>query len=178
MWISTDFNRLKQPIVDILENSDPSNNFVALDIDSTVLRVLDNRRLEPEPAGLFVRDVAKQNKLPVVYITARVDSPGAREVTLDELSSVGIDNPAMVVLRPASVRTWEGISHYKADSRSYVESQTNSRCVMNVGDQWTDLLPLRQSEFSPMRRTFEGQHLLFSRTTDTVERWSVKLRED
>lgn len=174
MWISHNFDRLKTPIVNILENASPSNNFVALDIDSTVLR-REGNNVEPEPTGMFVRNVALHNNLSVVYITAREESPMARQVTLDDLAHVGITDPLIVVLRPKRVQTWEGISLYKANARAYVESQTNSRCVMNVGDQWTDLMPVNNAVWQGLRRTFDDdQYLLFSKED---ERWSVKLKE-
>ena len=177
MWISTEFNRLKQPIVNILENTDPTNNFVALDIDATVLRVANGRTITPELSGLFVRSVAEANNIGVVYITARQDTPAVRQITLDALAEVGITDPPIVVLRPQYVNTWGGISRYKANAREYIEAQTNSRCVMNVGDQWSDLMPTNLNEMDAMRHTFDDQNILFSQNTGGVERWSVKLRE-
>jgi predicted secreted acid phosphatase len=178
MWISTDFNRLKQPIVNILENADPTTNFVALDIDSTVLNLLENRRLEPEPTGLFVRNVAEENNIPVVYITARQESPQVRQITLDELSQVGIHNPSLLILRPPDAKTWKEISQYKQNARNYVEFKTNSRCLMNVGDQWTDLMPIHDFEWRAMRQTFDDQYMLFHQNVNGVDRWSVKLKEN
>jgi len=177
MWISQDFSRLKQPIVNILTNLNPHKNFVALDIDATVL----NRRqyTEPEETGLFVRDVAVQNNLPVVYITAREESPDGRERTLRDLADVGVINPLVLILRPSYVNTWEGISNFKASARMYVENTTNSVCIMNVGDQWTDLMPINDLEWRNLRTTFASQNLLFAQPSeDGVRRWSVKLRED
>jgi len=177
MWISHDFSRLKQPIVNILTNLHPQKNFVALDIDATVLN--RGRYAEPVETGMFVRDVAVQNNLPVVYITAREESPQGRERTLRDLADVGIIDPLVLILRPSYVNTWAGISKFKASARAYVENTTSSVCIMNVGDQWTDIMPITDVEWQNLRTTFASQNLLFAQPSDDGgRRWSVKLRED
>ena len=161
--------------MDILESASPVNDFVALDIDATVLHP---RELVPEPTGMFVRDVAVANNIPVVFITAREESEDGRDATMAHLADIGITNPLLVILKPSHVQTWEGISRYKAGARAYIEKKTNSRCVMNVGDQWTDLMPLTNSTWRGLNRTFRDQYLLFAQPrNDEVERWSVKLKE-
>ncbi len=177
MWISQDFNRLKDPIINILQQASPVHDFVALDIDNTVLK-FQGDVVVPEPSGMFVREIAQLNHLPVVYITAREEGPMSREFASNDLSDVGITDPLIVIFKPTHVRTWEGISHYKENARKYIEQQTNARCVMNVGDQWTDLLPMSITNLKGMRRTFqEDQYLMFNHIENGVERWSVKLSE-
>ena len=176
VWSVYDFNQLKPSIVNILETaSPPANAFVALDIDATVLNGI-GLNVEPEPAAMFVREVALEHNLPVVYITAREDSAAGRAMALLDLAAVGITNPYRVILRPSHVQTWEGIGLYKASARARLEAETNSRCVMNVGDQWTDMMPTSDRSGLRLRCMFRDKYVLYDQLSDGVQRWSLKLK--
>ena len=173
MWVTSDFEKLKAPIYNILNNA-ADNDFVVFDIDATVLRA--DGVVVPEPAGMFIHEIAEFNDIPIIYITAREDKPFVRERTLRDLAHVGIIDPLLVVYRPSHVRTWSGISNYKYRARQDFETRTQSHCLMNVGDQWTDLFPLEMTTWDGLRRAFGNQYALFSTTAGTP-RWSVKLLE-
>ncbi len=176
MWVSSDFSELHTHIVNILENASPIDDFVTLDIDATVL--FPGRPPRPNPHGMFVRDAALDNDIATFYITAREESPRVREFTHDNLASVGIFDPPVVILKPPRVRTWPGISKYKTTARMFLENRTGGRCVMNVGDQWTDLLTVTDASWQVLENKYQDKHVLFSQSADGETRWSLKLAED
>lgn len=183
MWVTENFNDLKPHIISILEQAEQGRSFVSLDIDATVLRRSENhRRVFPVPEGMFVRNVAQQLNIPVVYITAREEGSYARDITFSDLAHVGIVDPLVVVLRPPHVRTWPEIAQFKKSAREYIEHRTNSQCVLNVGDQWTDIIPIDDETWVDMRHTFQNKYLLFANADADADvndnvKWSLKLQE-
>ena len=172
MWVTSDFERIKEPISTILNNA-TTNDFVVFDIDATILHA--EGTVTPEPTGMYIHEVAKINNIPIIYITARQDEPVVRERTMKDLAQVGIVDPMLVMYRPSNVMTWSGISTYKSESRQAFETRTQKHCLMNVGDQWTDLFTLDANSWNDLRRAFGNQYVLFSTCAGT--RWNVKLLE-
>lgn len=175
MWVTPDFESLKQPIVNILNNA-ADNDFVVFDIDATILRA-DSGVVTPEPTGMFIHEVADMNAIPIIYVTAREDTHVVRERTLADLAQVGIIAPLLVMYRPSHVRTWSEISQYKHDARQSFETRANAHCLMNVGDQWTDLMPLDMPRWNGLRRAVGNHYVLYSTPCADPLRWSVKLLE-
>ena len=171
MFTTDNFEKLHTPIESILRSVDPNRSFVVCDIDDTVLYPLLNGAEHPH--GMFVRDTAVDMGIPVYYITARSESPHGRKYAIQQLEFLGIESP-VVIMRPPSVNTWVDISRYKKASRQMLEEVTGRVCIMNVGDQWTDLMQMESFNLPElMDDMFNNQYVLYKNNSDKC--WSVKL---
>lgn len=170
MFTTNAFSKLKTLIADILCEMDPNRGFVVCDIDDTVL--YPDQKGAAHPHGMFIHDTAVNLGIPVYFVTARVDSPSARAFAIRQLENLGIKSP-MIIMRPANVTTWVGISQYKEASRRNLEHFSGRLCKMNVGDQWTDLMPMQSigtRDF--MNNLFSGENVMYKGDDGS---WSVKL---
>ena len=181
MKFETTLDYAKHRIDEILGEADYTKSFVALDIDATVLTLDTHNRVHPVELGLYIQEAATRRNLQVVYITARLDTPDARRQTYRDLNQVGITN-AELFLRPSDIKTWEGISTFKADQRRFCEEKYKKYCILNAGDQWTDLIPsLTTNRWDRLSYKYDPQKdfVLFRDLSywDSRERWALKLIE-
>ena len=173
---SYDFREIEPQLASVLEHAD-SNDFVVLDIDDTVLTyVPPGHSLVPVYPGMTALRYANFNNLTVFYVTARVESRANRDKTLRDLADVGIyPHSGQLFMRPATVTTWSGIGSFKYQTRMRLESRTGGRCILSVGDQWTDLVAMPEARIELMRRRFgTSSYMLYK---DHSGRWSLKLPE-
>lgn len=172
MWCTSNFDDIREPLLNILTNA-PSNSFVAFDIDETLIH-----EDKPVPEGMFIHDLVIISGIPVIYVTARVDTDVVRQKTLQELSRFNIF-PEKIMFRPVDVETWPAISAFKYNVRAQHEAGSNSVCVLNIGDQWTDMMPLTMESWTSLRRVYADKHVLYETRTDVdgVLRWHMKLKE-
>ena len=171
------FETLKSKVVEILWNADPFSHFVALDIDSTVLHHDTNQTVQGVPEGMFVYKIARTYGITVVFITAREYDEASEEMARQDLEHVGITDMESIIMRPSWINTWEGISLFKSDARAFWEDRYNMVCLLNVGDQWTDMMHMNQDVIHKLRSS-SYQYVLFNRTSPNGEiRWNLKLTE-
>lgn len=171
-----------RPRVDaILATAEPDADVVVLDIDATVLRNAD----EVEPcrgvvveAGRHIYDRARDLGLEVHLVTARLARPDVRRFTERQLHCLGYRDFASLAMRPPEVRSGPAISAYKRRARRGVANRTGKSIVVNVGDQWFDLVRYRDVErrASLEAATSHMPFVLFSNQDDEPRvRWHLKL---
>lgn len=173
MWSCPVFQSLQPYIIDVLDDAAPGD-FVVFDIDDTVLHGM-GESVVPVSSGLSVLAAAKARGLGVYYVTARPEFPHNRHQTYADLARVGIADPSMVVMRPRSVTTWPEIGKFKQRSRDMIRGMHGGKCVLCVGDRWTDMFPVGESQMRAMNETIGDTYSLFQFMDSRG--WGLKLRE-
>jgi predicted secreted acid phosphatase len=151
MWSSPTFATLRPYILDVLDHADPGD-FVVFDIDDTVLNGMGDT-VTPVSNGLDLVAAAHQRGLGVYYVTARPDFPRNRRQTYADLESVGIADPAMVVMRPRHITSWYEIGKFKQQSRDMIQKAHGGACALTVGDRWSDCFPVTDEEMHRINDT-------------------------
>lgn len=118
---------------------------VVLDIDGTMMTrgPRDGVKCHRSIVGLF--HTARQLKLPVFIITARPASVENREYTLQELERCGISRKEIKTLYMMPNARWENdpnFSDWKATKRETIAHTYGYKVLVNVGDQWSDMMRL------------------------------------
>jgi len=137
----TSFNDMLPYIDTILKKrtmDSPKNYFMVFDIDDTVLRG-SRDSVRPLATGMYVLNEAQRLGMDVYFVTARPEYPENRLATYEDLRAVGLEpNHTNVYMRPQTSDTWEKVGMSKSDAVDDIERVTGKRCLMTVGDQWTD----------------------------------------
>jgi hypothetical protein len=173
MWSSPTFTPLLPYVLNVLDRAD-SDDFVVFDIDDTVLHGMGDR-VVAVPSGLGLVKEAEARNLGVYYVTARPDYPVNRRQTYADLNSVGIRDPAMLVMRPQSVTSWYGIGRFKQQSRDMLQSRHGGKCVLTVGDRWTDMMTMDEDKMDLLNDTIGNKFSLFQFLDKNG--WGLKLKE-
>jgi len=160
----------------VAKEKDPSFLAVVFDIDSTVLRVIDDPKTgESYATREGIMDVSRlykfaiQNKMRIFFITARPDydiTPKLSNVQLtkQQLAAMGFKKyDGLILMADETPHTYEAISGFKRDARALALNPQNSlytrnnskppkRIVLTVGDNYGDLLvPLEVHDPSKKR---------------------------
>jgi predicted secreted acid phosphatase len=167
------YDALHGLVQEIFSKSVPGD-FVVFDIDDTVLRG-SGRFTTPHEIGMEVLRTAKNNSIPVYYVTARMEFPENRLNTIEDLARVGIVSPQTVFMRPPWINTWRDISENKAACRRLIETKTDGNCLMSVGDQWTDLLVVSEEGRNKLDADFGPNYVLFQYMSG--RKWGLKLKD-
>ena len=111
---------------------------VVFDIDFTVLHYsspLNTRELRlSSPHALKLYDLFCTNNVPIYFVTARVLSKLAIDITRQELEHVGFKDYTMIYFMPSAQ---DNVGYYKETMRDVLRSQYH--ILFNAGDQWTDI---------------------------------------
>ena len=174
MWSSPDFTALL-PYIHTILNQAGCRDFLVFDIDDTVLNGMGDGVTPVEPGLELVREAESRN-LGVYYVTARPEFPRNRLQTYDDLKKVGIHDPALVIMRPLNVTSWDEIGRFKKRSRSMIGNIHGGKCVLTVGDKWTDMLTVDEAQMDNLNHTIGDKYSLFQ-FVDTTG-WGLKLREN
>ena len=174
MWSTPTFPTLKPYILDVLNAAEPED-FVVFDIDDTVLSGMGDT-VTPVHSGLELVQAAHDRGLGVYYVTARPEFPRNRRQTYEDLESVGIVNPAMVVMRPRSVTSWYGIGKFKQQARDMIQKLHGGKCVLTAGDRFTDIFPMTVEEMDQMNSVL-GRNMYSLFKLLGSDEWGLKLIE-
>lgn len=172
---------LRPRVEEILQTARADTDVVVLDIDATVLRNADD--VEPcrgvvVEAGRHIYDRAQDLGLEVHLVTARLARPDVRRFTERQLHCLGYPDFSSLAMRPPRVRSGPAISAYKRRARRGIANRTSKSVVLNVGDQWFDLVRYHDAErrASLEAATSHMPFVLFSNRDDEPRvRWHLKL---
>ena len=174
---SKKFNSLYAQLIQIVYEAVVDDHFVVFDVDSTLLIRSEDNTVVPVEVGMDVHSLVTVRNIPIYYVTARVDTPFNRHVTISDLQSVGIyDADAKLFMRPDSVSdSWAELSQFKANMRQTLEAQHERQCLLNVGDQWSDLLRLNTNLFTIFTSTYYNHYVLMNPNTPFHSMWALKI---
>jgi predicted secreted acid phosphatase len=172
MWYTPLFRSLYPYVIDVLDNASPKD-FVVFDIDDTVLHGMGD--VTPSINGLSLVEAAHVRNLGVYYVTARPETPTNRQQTYADLASVGIVDPSMVVMRPPAITSWYDVGKFKQESRDMIQRVHGGKCVLTVGDRWTDMFPITEEKMRDIERTIGNVYSLFQLFDESG--WGLKLKE-
>src|SRR3990167_5153097 len=179
MFVVNTFDEIRRAVLKVLNANRNKKCFAALDVDSTILTRDANTVFRVE-AGVYIRDMLHEKGIPFVYITARPDTVLSRAVLHQDFLNVGIREPKMVIFRPEHVVGCTAISNYKAQARGMIENRYSTPCVLNVGDQWSDLFVLDDAEKQGLNDIFGSTTFVwFSEPSNQFGsvKWNLKLPE-
>lgn len=160
---STSYREVWPHIVKTLKSADPRQHVVVFDIDATVLYNTDDNECGAVPNFKVqpIYDYAEKKGVPIYFVTARIGTPGNREATQRQLRCMGFFTYEDLYMRGADVRTASQVAAFKAQSRRDIEQRTGKKVLLNVGDQWSDVVVGSASTYDSLEEQFPGQHVLF-----------------
>lgn len=84
---------------------------------------------------------AVDHGITIFFITARVDSPSAREKTEFDLRRLGYDKYKALYLRPPLeiYNSRKGIALFKSSTRKFITEKMGYHILKNYGDKWQDI---------------------------------------
>lgn len=177
---SADFRDIAPRALQVLRSANPRTDAVVFDIDATVLynnpdtmcRADFNNKIK------MLYDVAHERKIPVYFVTARVGTHSNFVSTLKQLHCMGYTTwYAGLFMRPPAVTTEAAIGVYKLDARKAIMQNYKRRIILNVGDQWTDVMAGTPLELHTLRQKYDTQHVFFKSPPRFAAEYALKLYE-
>lgn len=176
----TTFKSLRPRIEAVVRGADKRKDVIVLDIDATVLYNTDEPLVGADPNFKMqpIYDLARTRQVPVHFVTARIGTPQNRAATLRQLHAMGFDWFHSLYMRPPSTPpTSEAIARYKLNARKAIAQNGNKNVLLNVGDQWTDLLVVDAQTAQNLDSKFPKQHVMFTPHKEYEATHAVKLFE-
>lgn len=139
-------NLCRRFLSEAAQREEPRGLAVAFDIDDTLLRYADPEDRGSDATEVFVGfkkvyDKAISLNMKVLLITARPEEPSSQLATRNQLARHGLQTYHDIAYCPPQiVPVIRNIGEYKAAARARLEQRHRCKIVMNVGDQWSDLL--------------------------------------
>jgi hypothetical protein len=149
---SSSMSDLRPFIERVLLHANPRKHAVVFDIDATVLfndrRCTRSLEVRTNNNVRFMYDMALAQKVPIFLITARPDVEGNRESTVEQLSVLGYtpDTYKKLFLMSNSIEHRVDIAQYKFEKRKQVWDDHGLVTLLNVGDSWTDVIPVKRRD--------------------------------
>jgi hypothetical protein len=174
------FQKLAPRVEWIVRNANQEKDAIVFDIDATVLYNTNEPWVGAEPNFKMqpVYALARERRIPVHFVTARIGTPENKVSTLRQLRAMGMDYFDSLFMRPpATPATAQDIAEYKLNARRTIARYGNKTIVLNVGDQWSDLLPVDSTLMKRLDSAFPQQHVMFTPDTAMDARYAVKLYE-
>lgn len=180
MMASPDFRILAPMVTKVLREANPQKDAVVLDIDATVLynnpgtmcRADFNEKIK------MLYDLAHERNIPVYFVTARIGTQSNFENTLKQLDCMGYTSwYAGLFMRPPAVNSEAAIGVYKLNARKAIMQKYRRRIILNVGDQWTDLIAVPSDQLNAMRAQYHGNHVFFKPPAQFAAEYALKLFE-
>lgn len=173
------FGKFLSTINHLLQTANPASHVVVFDIDATVLYNTSRNQCGAEPNFKVQRiyDAATKRGFDIYFVTARPGMPSNRKWTIEQLHCMGFDNFKGLYMRSGRDRTVSDIARFKRNSREDIERRTGKKVLLNMGDQWSDLVVTTPSAFESLDYQFKGKHVLFYPPPELKAVAAVKLYE-
>lgn len=174
------FNDLRPMIDSILRHAERGTDVVVFDIDATVLYNNNDQIVNAEPNFKVqpLYDIARSLRIPVHFVTARIGTPENRAQTVRQLIALGFNWFDSLYMRPVDTpATYDAIGRYKLSARRAIERAGNKRILLNVGDQWTDLLVADSNMVQRLNASFPKRHVFFKPLPEAAAQYALKLYE-
>lgn len=177
---TTVFTELVPLLDSVLRSADRSKDVIVFDIDATVLYNNNDQVVNAEPNFKVqpLYDVARSLRVPVHFVTARIGTPDNRAHTMRQLIALGFNWFDSLYMRPVDTpTTYDAIGRYKLSARRAIERAGNKSILLNVGDQWTDLLAADAKMVEQLNASFPQSHVLFRPLPHNAAQYALKLFE-
>ena len=132
------------------------NPCVVMDIDDTVLVSRKNRIHRSDPL-FYIYKYALSQGVKVFFVTARRASFPTQLWTRQQLALLGYDEYHGLTLMPRSFVAQRTASRYKWLARAQL-ARSGHTVLLNIGDQWSDLLVLPVPGSAPRECASPHQH--------------------
>lgn len=161
--VSSSYKDLWPAILQTLRSADPRKHVIVFDIDATVLYNTDDNQCGAIPnfKVQLIYDYAEKHGIPIYFVTARIGTASNREATKRQLQCMGFFTYEDLYMRSADVQTASQVAVFKAHSRKDIERRTGKRVLINIGDQWSDVIVGSPSTYRFLEDKFPGQFVLF-----------------
>ena len=132
------------------------NPCIVMDIDDTALICRTTRIIRNEPLYIIYKYALKHD-IKVFFVTARRASFPTQLWTMQQLALLGYDQYHGITLMPRRFVVQRTASRYKWQVRSELVRRGHT-VLINVGDQWSDLLVLPVPGSTPRECASPHQH--------------------
>jgi len=177
---ATNFKHIEKEVYRILHSVDPSKSAVVFDIDETVLmnddRIRECDGARPNMCIMRVYKRCLELDISVFFVTARRDSPRNRDWTKRQLNCIGAHTYKKLYMKPEEYQTAPEISTFKRGARNEIRQEFKRHIVLNVGDQWTDMLEMStDAEIDAFITRDNKSYWLFQPIEQEEISWDLKL---
>jgi hypothetical protein len=174
----------KQIVKEHTEAELNNDTLVAIfDIDDTLIfdvqkKGKKNKILPNEPVLKLMRRLDSLG-IEVHLITARLNEPEVVKMTQRELQQVNAVYHSLT-LAPERVRTsMTAVSAWKRQTRYDIANEKKTVVLLSVGDQWGDIVQLRQEEeIDAFDKRYGSDVYMILRPHDKISIWGLKLPVD
>lgn len=173
------FTTLRPALFHLLDTSASHKSAIVFDIDATILfntkktKVCDGAL--PNPLMMDIYHRALKNNIAVYFVTARREYPSNYAWTTKQLKCVGAGRYAQLRMRPKSYNTASKVSQFKLAARRAIMKESNRNIILNMGDQWTDLVSIKNNaEIDALINLDNKSYWFFQPSNENVE-WALKL---
>lgn len=175
------FEVLWPHIVKTLKSADPHKHAIVFDIDATLLYNTNDNECGAVPNFKIqtIYDYAERKGVPIYVVTARIGTDINRRLTARQLQCMGFFTYKELYMRPGTVQTVPQIAQFKAESRADIERKTGKKVLLNIGDQWSDVVVASSNaKYDDLDTQFGNQHVLFKPPPAGVALVALKLHEE
>jgi predicted secreted acid phosphatase len=177
--VTKSFNQFLPVVQTLLSHASGQSHVVVFDIDATVLYNTGSNQCGAVPNTKVKRiyDMAMKKGVPVYFVTARIGLPSNRAATVEQLQCMGMGRFQDLYMRTGQDRTVAEIARFKARSRADIERRTGKQVLLNIGDQWSDVVVAPPSAYDTLDAKYKGQHVLFYPPPEFHALAAIKLYE-
>jgi predicted secreted acid phosphatase len=119
---------------------------VVFDIDDTILHRSEHQKdltFRNDHVYTLYETLLEKNMW-VFFVTARPYSPKNMSRTVKQLHDFGYESYNGLFLMPGVAKNTDDISHFKTSIRNNITHNLSFRVILNVGDNWHDLLTVSE----------------------------------
>jgi predicted secreted acid phosphatase len=173
------FTTLRPKLFRLLEKSNPETSAIVLDIDATILYNTKKTNFcdgaLPNPLIMDVYSKALEKNIAVYFVTARRESESNYAWTTKQLKCIGADKYAQLRMRPESYNTAAKVSKFKLAARRAIKKESKRTIILNVGDQWTDLVSINNNNEIDALINLDNKSYWFFKPANNEVEWALKL---
>lgn len=182
MAVVTDrsFETVWPHVMKTLKSADPARHVVVFDIDATLLYNTDDNECGAIPNFKVqsIYDYCEKKGVPIHIVTARIGTEVNRRLTQRQLACMGFFQYDSLYMRPGTVQSTPQVAQFKAQSRADIEQRTGKKVLLNIGDQWSDVVVAPSTaSYDDLDAQFGAKHVLFQPPPSGYAQVALKLYE-
>lgn len=182
----SDMPKLSDTLLALVKKMPKEEYCVVFDIDDTLVR--DDSDTDQGRQSTAISEVCSllfmfhRMKCIIGLVTAR--SSSMREETIAELARLNIDysiyEASNLLFCPEEYRkTFTDISTWKKSARYFIKTRTKRKMLCTIGDQWTDLITIKDDSYKQyLDDAYGADKLRLVRLHDGLSYFGIKLPVD
>jgi len=179
----SDMPQLSDTLLTLMKKMPKEDYCVVFDIDDTLVRDISvdesKRRSNAISEVCSLLFMFHRMKCVIGLVTAR--SSSMREETISELARLNIDysiyDASNLLFCPEEYRkSFTEISQWKKSARYFIKTHTKRKMLCTIGDQWTDLITIKDDSYKKyLDEAYGANKLRLVRLHDGISYFGIKL---